>query len=252
MAKRHFSITLFATLTIALFFTACGSKNSITIEGKLDNGAGKTIYIEEVAPESRIFLDSIKLDKKGHFKFVYDMPYQTFYNIHVSEADYVIVLPNFGEKVEITGDYNALAQTYQVKGSMESQYLWQLQDYSNQGAKALAELVAIDQKNMELLNNGELTESEFATEHNITDSIYLSAYMDQQKYIVDFIQEHLGSLTTLIALYKPFNNHPLVDPKDSFEFYEAVLQGLQESMPDNPHTLNFKNSVMRLGFTYAQ
>ena len=86
----------------------------------------------------------------------------------------------------------------------------------------------------------------------ITDSIYLDAFADQQHYVVNFIQDHLGSLTTLIALYKPFNNRPLINPADSFEFYEAVLEGLEESMPDNPHTLSFKNQVERTRFQYAQ
>lgn len=251
MTKRHFSIALLSAI-IVLLMSACGNKNSITIEGTLENGASKMIFIEEMSPESRIFLDSIKLDKKGHFKFEYDMPYKTFYNVHVSDADYIVLLPDFGDKIKITGDYNAFSNTYHLEGSSESLLLWQLQDYANQGSETLKEIVATEQKNKELLNNGELSESEYATEHAITDSIYLSTFSDQQKYIVDFIQEHLGSLTTLIALYKPFNNHPLVDPKDSFEFYEAVLEGLQESMPENPHTLSFKNQVMRIGFQYAK
>lgn len=252
MTKRHFSLTFFSAIFIALIFAACGNKNSITIEGTLENGAGKTIFIEEMAPESRIFIDSIKLDKKGHFKFVYDMPYKTFFNVHVSDIDYVIVLPNPGEKIEITGDYNAFSTTYHLTGSSESLLLWQLQDYSNQGSLTLKEIVDIDQKNMELLNNGELSQYEFDVEHSNTDSIYLSTFMDQQKYVVDFIQNNLGSLATLIALYKPFNNRALIDPSDSFEFYEAVLEGLQESMPDNPHTVSFKNQVMRTGYLYAQ
>lgn len=252
MAKKHIHTLLLAVLTITtLCLISCGHKDSITIKGQLQNGAGKNIYIEEMSPESRIFIDSIHLDSKGRFKFQYDMPYKTFFNLHVSENDYVVLLPDFGETIEISGDYDALSLTYHLQGSPESQLLWQLQDYSNQGSKTLKDIVATDQKNKELLNNGELTEAEFATEHAITDSIYLSTFSDQQKYVVDFIQNNLGSLSTLIALYKPFNNRALINPEDSFEFYEAVLEGLQESMPDNPHTLSFKNQVMRTGFLYA-
>lgn len=252
MTRRHFSFTAIAAMFISLLAVSCGTKTNITIEGTLENGAGKTIYIEEMSPESRIFLDSIKLDKKGHFKFAYNMPYKTFFNVHVSDADYIVLLPDFGDKIELKGDYNAFSNTYHLTGSKESLLLWQLQDYSNQGSQTLKEIVATEQKNQELLNNGELSESEYTTEHAITDSIYLSTFSDQQKYVVDFIQQNLGSLSTLIALYKPFNNRPLIAPDDSFEFYEAVLEGLQESMPENPHTLHFKNEVMRIGFQYAR
>lgn len=252
MSKKSF-ISFFCILWVALLsFSACGSKDEITIEGTLENGAGKIIYIEEMSPTDRIFIDSIKLDKKGHFKVNCQMPYRTFYNLHVSEADYVVLLPQQGEPVNITGNYDSLSNSYKVLSGYDSQLLWQLQDYSNTGARQLREIVATDQKNRELLNNGELSDAEFNREHAITDSIFLSIFSDQQRYVAHFIEDNLGSLATLIALYKPFNNMPLVDPKNSFEFYEGVLAGLEESMPDNPHTLNFKNTVERTRFTYAQ
>ena len=75
---------------------------------------------------------------------------------------------------------------------------------------------------------------------------YLATFAEQQQYVVHFIEDNLGSLTTLIALYKPFNNRPLVDPSNSFEFYEAILEALQETKPDNPHTLHFKNTTEHL------
>ena len=60
-----------------------------------------------------------------------------------------------------------------------------------------------------------------------------------------FIEENQGSLSTLIALYKPFNNRPLIDTRapENIDWYDLVLEGLQQSLPDNPHTLHFKNSV---------
>lgn len=251
MTKRHYSIALLSALLVALLFSACGNKDSIVIKGTLANGAGKTIYFEEMSPQGKIFLDSIKLDKGGSFSFKYKIPYKTFIDMHVNDVDYVVLLPDYGEKIKITADYNDFKNSYQLTGSPESLLLWQLQDYSNKGDQTLKEIVAIDQKNRELLNNGELSQNEYDIEHKVTDSLYLDAFMDQQKYIVDFIQEHLGSLATIIAVYKPFNNHPLVDPSNSFEFYEAVVEGLKETLPDNPHTVNLENQVKRLGFMYA-
>lgn len=238
--------------TAILLLTACGNKNDIVIEGTLANGAGKTIYIEEMTPEARLFIDSVKLDSKGHFKFRYAMPYKTFYNVHVNEEDYVVLLPDFGEKIEMEGSYDSLSNTYRLKGTGDSQLLWQLQDYANQGSVVLRDIVATDRHNQQLLAEGKITEADYTEARNRTDSVYLDAFADQQHYVVNFIQDHLGSLTTLIALYKPFNNRPLINPADSFEFYEAVLEGLEESMPDNPHTLSFKNQVERTRFQYAQ
>lgn len=240
-------------IAAALFLlAACGNRNDITIEGTLTNGAGKTIYIEEMTPEARLFIDSITLDSKGHFKFRYAMPYKTFYNVHITDDDYIVLLPDFGEKIVMQGCYDSLSNTYRLQGAGDSQLLWQLQDYANQGSAVLRDIVATDRQNQQLLADGKITQSEYDAARQITDSVYLDAFADQQHYVVNFIQDHLGSLTTLIALYKPFNNRPLINPADSFEFYEAVLEGLEESMPDNPHTISFKNQVERTRFQYAQ
>lgn len=235
-----------------MLLASCGNKNKITIEGTLDNGANKVIYIEEMTPDSRLFIDSITLDKNGHFKFTYEMPYRTFYNVHASDADYIVLLPDFGETITLSGCYDSLSNTYTLQGNSESQKLWQLQDFANQGNYTLRDIVNTDRTNHELLTSGKISEKEYQTAHDMTDSIYLATFREQQKYVVNFVQDNLGSLVSLIALYKPFNNKALIDPKDSFEFYEAVLDGLEAQMPDNPHTLNFKNTVERIRFQYAR
>jgi len=243
---------LLSAVAALLTFASCGNKDNITIEGTLDGGAGKTIYIEEMSPDARIFLDSITLDKKGHFKFSYQMPYKTFYNVHVTDEDYVVLLPDEGSLINMTGSYDSLSMTYRIQGNNDSQLLWQLQDYTNNGTRALRELVSTDRHNMELLEQGEISQRQFDIAHNYTDSVYLATFAEQQQYVAHFIEDNLGSLATLIALYKPFNGRPLVNPEDSFEFYEGVLEGLEAELPDNPHTLSFKNQVERTRFQYAR
>lgn len=245
--------TLFLSALVALLLAACsGGKDRITIEGTLAGGAGKTIFIEEMSPDARIFLDSITLDKKGHFKFTYDMPYKTFYNVHVSNEDYVVLLPDEGTTVEMSGSYDSLSLTYRIQGNKDSQLLWQLQDYTNNGTRALRALVTTDRQNAQRLEQGEISQQQFDIAHNHTDSVYLATFSEQQQYVVRFIEDNLGSLATLIALYKPFNGRQLINPEDSFEFYEGVLEGLESSLPDNPHTLSFKNQVERTRFQYAR
>lgn len=239
-------------LFAAIILTSCGHRNQITISGVLENGAGKVIYFEELAPTGPIFLDSITLDSHGAFSFKYDMPYKTFYNLHASQYDYVVLLPDFGEEIQIQGCYDSLMMTYTLKGGGDSQLLWQLQRYTNDGIQVLRQIGTQDQANKQMVQNGTMTQAQYDAAHAVTDSIYLSTYHEQQNYVKQFIEEHSGNLATIIALYKPFNsNHPLIEPKIDFEYYDLVLQGLEETMPDNPHTLNFKNTVEHVRFQYA-
>lgn len=79
-------------------------------------------------------------------------------------------------------------------------------------------------------------------------------FREQQEYVCRFIEENKGSLSTLIALYKPFNNRLLIDTRNpqSIEWYDMVLEGLQERYPDNPHTLHFKNTTEHLRSALAR
>ncbi len=234
-------------IPVLLLFVACGDKDVFVLEGTLENGANKTIYLDEMVPQGeRLFIDSIRLDSKGHFKFKYKAPYESLYNLHVSEFDYVVLIPCPGEHIDISGDYNHFEKTYTVKGSPESVILWQLQDYSNVGADQLLEIIAMHDKIKDSMHGAD----SLAAKESL-DSIYLNSYKQQQEYVVNFIQENQGSLATLIALYKPFNGHPLIDPQVNFDYYEFVLEGLEESKPENPHTLNFKNTVEYLRHQYG-
>ncbi|MCR5821313.1 MAG: DUF4369 domain-containing protein [Bacteroidales bacterium] len=248
--KTNRTIIILA-IFVAIFFSAC-DKNSFTISGTLENGADKTIYLEELTPEGTLFIDSIKLDNQGHFKYSYKMPYQSLYNLHTTADNYIILLPDYGEKIDITGDYRNLSMTYNVTGSPQSILLWQLQDYTNDGSRLIIELVDTTNYYKQLQADGLATEAQVKAKKAETDSIYRLAFTAQQDYVCRFIEENPGSLATLIALYKPFNNRPLIAPESNFDYYEFVLDGLQERQPDNPHTIHFKNTVERMRFQLSQ
>ena len=234
-------------LFIALLFVGC-QNDTFTISGTIDGGAGKTLWLEELAPDGPIFIDSIHLDSKGHFKYKYKMPYRSLYNLHTTADNYIVTLPDYGEKIEIYGKWENLSVSYDIQGSYESSLLWQLQQYTNDGAKILNELIDTTEYYAKLYFDKRVDEATVLAKKNMTDSIYRRAFEEQQEYVCRFIEENQGSLSTLIALYKPFNNRLLIDTRDpnSIDYYDLVLEGLQERYPDNPHTLHFKNTTEHL------
>ena len=82
-------ILLFATTV--LLFAGCKKENKFTIEGTIDNGAGKMMYIEELTPDGPHFLDSIPLDKKGKFSYSGKYEYQTFYKEVIPEHKIAVI-----------------------------------------------------------------------------------------------------------------------------------------------------------------
>ncbi|MBR1549061.1 MAG: DUF4369 domain-containing protein [Bacteroidales bacterium] len=249
-----YKLRTFICLSLLLLGASACKHDGFTIEGTIEGGAGKSLWIEEIAPEGPIFIDSIRMDANGHFKYRYNPPYKSLYNLHTTENNYIVTLPSNGERIEVTGKYDNLSLTYNVKGSTESALLWQLQQYTNDGSKILFALVDSVNHYDALLAAKEIDNATYDALKATMDSIYHATFVEQQEYVCRFVEENAGSLSALIALYKPFNNRALIDPRDpvSIEYFDLVLEGLQRELPDNPHTLHFKNTTEHLRSALAR
>lgn len=235
-------ICLLATMMVACHNEKKSGELSFTIEGTLSNANDKTLYIEEMTPDNGPqFIDSIKCDKNGHFKFKGKTGFQTFFNLHSCEYDYIVLLPNDGEKIEITGDCQNLTETYMVNNSPESRLMWQIQSYINDANRAIANIAAQDRENRDRLNS-----KEYEKAHKITDSIFIAEHSTVYLMFYNFIEDNAGSLSTLYAIDAPFNHTGRVFyPEPDFEVFEQVLSGLEEKNPDNPHTQYYKTRIER-------
>lgn len=238
---------LILNLSFLIILTGC-RHDTFTISGTIENGAGHTLWLEEMAPDGPLFIDSIPVDSKGCFKFKYNMPYRSLYTLHTTENNYAVLLPDYDEKLDVKGDWNNLSVTYTVDGSPESQLLWQLQQLTNDGAAVLTDLVDTARRYDILHSQGLVDEKTVAAKRHITDSIYRAERSLQQEFVGAFIEENQGSLATMIALYKSFNTMPIIAPNDTANlyYYDLVLEGLQQRYPDNPHTLRFQTTVDRM------
>ena len=241
-STRHFILALTATLLVA-----CGGGDkkgalSFTVEGTLANATNKMLYLEEVTPDNGSqFVDSIPCDGDGHFKFKAIMDYQTFFNLHGSLYDYIVLLPNDGEKISIKGDANDLGNSYLVDGSPESRLMWQIQNYINDANKTIADIAQRDR-----FNRDNLSEAEYEKAHRATDSIFIAEHKTSYMMFYNFIEDNRGSLSTLYAVDAPFNHTGRVFYSEpDFEVFEEVLDGLMEKNPDNPHTQYYKTRVER-------
>ena len=229
------------TLMVAALALAGCRHDSFTIEGTIEGGANQTVWLEELAPDGPIFIDSIPLDGQGCFSYTYRMPYRSFYNLHTTADNYIVTLPDYGETVDVHGRWDNLSLSYTVEGSPESVLLWQLQQYTNEGARLLADLVDTTNHYQQLLQDGKVSQAAVDAKKHFTDSLYRDERDRQREYVYDFVDQNRGSLSTLIALYKTFNDRALINPRDSVgeQCYRTVREGLQERYPDNPHTRHF-------------
>lgn len=233
---------------LVLLCSACKNsddKGSITfsIEGSLLNADNKTLYIEEMTPDNGAqFVDSIFCDKNGHFKYSGSMNYQTFFILHNTEYDYIVLLPDNGETIKISGNCDKLDESYYVDNSQGSLLLWQIQNYINDANIAISNIAQLDKK-----NRATLSDTQYEQAHKVTDSLFIAEHSTAYLMFYNFIQDNAGSLATLYAVDAPFNHTGRIFyAQPDFEVFELVLDGLENSMPTNPHTQFFKTRVEKI------
>ena len=74
-----------ALLMIVLLATACGKKSNFTINGRIEGGAGKKIYLNYLLNNSQKPVDSVKLDASGSFKMKGKVGVPTFFMLKITE-----------------------------------------------------------------------------------------------------------------------------------------------------------------------
>ncbi len=226
-----------------LFFAGCSQKpngDEFLISGHLDNAANQEMVIlQEISPDGVVAVDTSTVDEKGEFNFLRKMPYQSLYVVQLGSGEYITLLPDYKEQININGDSKSFSGTYTIEGSPGSGQLWQLNKKNLEGISVVASLARTWEKaKAENADLGKVKDS--------LDQIFNKTLADQRQYILDFIGKNPGSLATLVCIYKNFSNRELLSPYEDLPVYEKVAENLEKNLPNNPHTIKFAEHVKRM------
>ena len=107
---------------VALSLFAISSQAAI-ISGRFTNSKGKWIRLERFEENRPVVIDSIKINKKGKFKFTVKDTLTDFYRISFQPTDFIVLILTKNDNVQLTADGNSLNKTYKIKGSEHSENL---------------------------------------------------------------------------------------------------------------------------------
>lgn len=223
----------FFVFVFLLFLFSCSEskkakEDDFVINGTLFNAKEATIYLEELTIKDRVILDSAKIDKKGTFFFRFKPAQIGFYILKLEENNFITLLIDKGETVDISGDGRQLAQTYDVKGSEGSEKIRQINLKLTSNYKRVDSLKLAFEENQYKDNFLEIKQS--------LDSVYSTIFLDQKHYVESFIDSNLTSLASIIALYQMFGQQPLMSEKDDFLWFEKLSESLIRKYPNNAHS----------------
>lgn len=223
-------------LTIVMLVVACGKKNNFTIQGKIEGGAGKTIYLNYLMNNSQSFADSAKMGKDGSFKLSGKVSSPTFFLLKLSGTNFVTLLPDSAENISITGSYNNFSRDYEVKGSDNSS---KVRDLTIRFAEVKPRLDSLRQ-----LYKKHENEAGYASDLERWNTQYVKDFNDYTSYVNDFVKKNPFSMACVYALYQKWDDNNYV--ASDFQAMRSAASALYAIYPKNEQVKALYNNTLNI------
>lgn len=189
---------LFFILVSCLF--SCSDKHSesgFELNGRLGNGSGAVVYLEQLTDAGAKPVDSVTADDNGAFVLYTKLPEPGFYNLKVSERSFATLILDSTQKVRVEGNAQDLGNTYRVSGSVDSEWFWELNETSKNN---YSRRDSLQREFQTWLNSKNVTQEQVDSLDKVIGQHYDQLIENHNKYLVDFIDKHPGSFASLAAV----------------------------------------------------
>jgi peroxiredoxin len=212
-------------LGILIIISSCNQKNKFHIEGNLTDLNDTTVYLNHMGVNSIETIDSTKTGNNGEFKISGETEYPRFYQLAISDNNFLTLLIKPGEDVNIQTSSDQLIN-YTVEGSPGSKKV-QLLDSRLRNTKKRLDSLTREYKKAEALKASEERLEEINQE-------YRDILNRQRDSSIAFIVENLGSLASIMALYQKVNPETFVLYKNAdLQYIKIVSDSLKEKYPQS-------------------
>ena len=216
-------------LTLVLFaFSGCKNKDRISISGVINGEKKDYIHLSRLNVNTPVLIDSSKIGRNGVFRFRIKAKEADFYQLGYSSSDFITLLAEPGEKIDIVFDGKNLFENYSVNGSPGSEKL-----------RVLDADLAITRRKLDSLSTLYTSESSkpgFEIRAAGLEDQFTSILKDQRRKNIIFIINNITSLASIKALYQKIdkNTYVLYDIKD-LQYLKIVTDSLTKYYPASKH-----------------
>jgi len=208
---------------------SCSGRDTIRIQGNFIKAANKIVCLDEVDINNSINLDSAKVNKGGEFSFKFTTAEPSYYQLKISENNFITLLAEPGENIYIESDESFLPNGYTIKGSGGSTLIKRLDDRLFKTQVSLDSIIAAYKSRMD--------EEGFDTLESELNEKYSKVVNQQRRFTIQFILNNISSLASIKALYQKYDSttYVLNDIKD-LQYLKIVADSLKVYYPDSKHT----------------
>ncbi|MDR1725637.1 MAG: DUF4369 domain-containing protein [Bacteroidales bacterium] len=210
--------------------------NEFSLNGALKQSKEMKLVLSELDTNGYKTLDTIKTDKNGAFKKYFSTKNENIYRLSLSDNDFIVFIAKAKDVITIKANVGSFSSTYKIEGSKTSEELQKLNSENIATRQQFAMM-----KEQLLQSRG--TENEQEVREQIKQK-YNLLHQQEREFTLKFIDENIGNLASVIALYRTFDGQWLV-MADELEIYNKVLDGLKKTMPNNPQTIYLENCIKK-------
>lgn len=221
-------------LIVIFLLSACGKNTNFTISGKLEGGAGKTVYLTKLLISNQLISDSAKLNDAGEFKFKGNASSPTFYLLKLSKSSFVTLLVDSTENVSINGSYKNFTRDYKISGSTGSEMLREL---DNRFLRAKGQLDSLRTIYNSIKNN-----PVYATRIEGLNSLYNGISTEHSNFVTSFVKRNPFSLASVYALYQKWDETNFVI--NDLLTMKTAASALYSVYPKNEQVIALYNNTL--------
>lgn len=228
---RKIAVLIFV---LGIVLVSCKENSKYTIKGRISNAEDKYVYLDELKVSTSVPLDSVLIDKDGSFKFTGKVSQPTFFLLRLDSKNFITLLVDSTEQVQVQGDAANFSRDYSVVGSEGSAFVQQLNQHLS---RTKHQLDSIKSLQLAFMND-----PSYMNRKAIWDQQYNDIRQRQIEYSQKFVSEHPFSMANVLALYQRFSDDSYVI--QDLQSLKVAASALNSFYPNSEHVQAlYKNTL---------
>lgn len=227
------SIPFMIALAMVLTGFSCTSTRT-EINGLITGGEEISLTLERLDVNRTEVVDSVLTAKDGSFSIKLGMENPELYILKNEQGALINLLVMPGDRITVNSSLDSFGSTYEIKGSEESEGIRKLVEQLDQTRQTLDSLQAVA---------GTIGDPE-NPQFDLVKNTYAQAIIKQKRFTIAYLVEHMGSLSSVYALYQKYDDENLVlNLQNDLQYFKAVADSLENTYPNSSLTLSLSADI---------
>lgn len=221
-------------IAMPALLVACGgdANNQALISGTIQNGGGKTLYLDDLNGPQSVRIGTIKINNDESFTYNGKIKEKGFYKLGISPTNFLVLVLDSTEHVNIEAVADSLILNYKVTNSAENELMHKFYDLE-MGMDAKFDSLSVIFKNFK------------TTDSTLKDVDSIAKALD--KSYMEFGRKNATTIKAIIeknpTAYANLYGANMLNPDEYITTLDKLATDLKKAYPKSAQVDNFANRI---------